>query len=64
MRALAKEGLTMLVVTHEMGFAQDVSNRVVFMKNGVICEEGTPEQIFVNPQKPDTAEFLARFRNR
>jgi putative lysine transport system ATP-binding protein len=47
-----------------MGFAQDVSNRVVFMKNGVICEEGTPEQIFVNPQKPDTAEFLARFRNR
>ena len=64
MRALAKEGLTMLVVTHEMGFAQDVSNRVVFMRNGVICEEGTPDQIFVSPQKQETAEFLARFRNR
>lgn len=63
MRTLADEGLTMLVVTHEMAFARDVSNHVVFMRNGVICEEGGPEQIFGNPQQPETAEFLSRFRN-
>ncbi len=63
MRALASEGLTMLVVTHEMAFARDVSNHVVFMKDGVICEEGEPEQIFGNPQDPKTIEFLSRFRN-
>ncbi len=63
MRALAAEGLTMLVVTHEMAFARDVSNHVVFMKDGVICEEGEPEQIFGNPQDPKTIEFLSRFRN-
>lgn len=63
MRALADEGLTMLVVTHEMAFARDVSNHVVFMKDGVICEEGTPEQIFLTPQKQETIEFLSRFRN-
>ena len=63
MRALATEGLTMLVVTHEMAFARDVSNHVVFMKDGVICEEGEPEQIFGNPRDPKTIEFLSRFRN-
>ena len=62
MRALAGEGLTMLVVTHEMAFARDVSNHVVFMRDGVICEEGDPEQVFGNPQKVETAEFLSRFR--
>ncbi len=61
MRRLATEGLTMIVVTHEMAFARDVSTRVVFMKDGVICEEGTPEDIFVNPKKEETKEFLARF---
>lgn len=61
MRQLADEGLTMIVVTHEMAFARDVSNRVVFMKDGVICEEGTPQEIFKNPQKEETREFLARF---
>ncbi|MBQ2792632.1 MAG: amino acid ABC transporter ATP-binding protein [Oscillospiraceae bacterium] len=61
MRHLADEGLTMIVVTHEMAFARDVSNRVVFMKDGVICEEGTPQEIFKNPQKEETREFLARF---
>ena len=61
MRKLAAEGLTMIVVTHEMAFARDVSCKVVFMKDGVICEEGTPEDIFVNPQKQETRDFLARF---
>lgn len=61
MRALANEGLTMIVVTHEMAFARDVSNHVVFMNDGVICEEGTPEQIFTNPQREETKEFLSRF---
>ena len=63
MRTLADEGLTMLVVTHEMAFARDVSNRVVFMKDGIICEEGDPEQLFSSPQKQETIEFLSRFRN-
>ena len=61
-RDLAAEGLTMLVVTHEMAFARDVSNHVVFMRDGVIWEEGTPQQIFENPQKAETQEFLSRFR--
>ena len=61
MRQLADEGLTMIVVTHEMAFARDVSSRVVFMKDGVICEEGTPEEIFGNPKKEETKDFLARF---
>lgn len=60
---LAKEGLTMIIVTHEMAFARDVSNHVVFMNDGVICEEGTPEDIFVNPQRPETKAFLSRFMN-
>ncbi len=61
MKRLAKEGLTMLVVTHEMAFARDVSNHVVFMQDGVICEEGAPTQIFGNPQRAETKEFLSRF---
>ena len=63
MRQLAAEGLTMIVVTHEMAFARDVSSRVVFMKDGVIWEEGTPEDIFGNPKKDETKDFLARFIN-
>ena len=61
MRSLAKEGMTMLVVTHEMAFARDVSSRVVYMNKGVICEQGSPAQVFGNPQQPETREFLARF---
>ena len=63
MQQLAHEGMTMLVVTHEMAFARDVSNRVVYMNQGVICEQGSPEEIFGNPQKQETKDFLARFRN-
>ena len=62
MQELAQEGMTMLVVTHEMAFARDVSNRVVYMNNGVICEEGTPEEVFGNPRQQETRDFLARFR--
>ena len=64
MQDLAKEGMTMLVVTHEMAFARDVSNRVVYMNQGVICEQGTPEQVFGDPQRQETKDFLARFRNK
>ncbi|WP_195264408.1 amino acid ABC transporter ATP-binding protein [Clostridium sp. 1001275B_160808_H3] len=60
MKELAETGLTMLVVTHEMGFAKEVADRVVFMNNGIIEEEGTPEQIFNNPTKERTREFLKR----
>jgi putative lysine transport system ATP-binding protein len=63
MQSLAQEGMTMLVVTHEMAFARDVSNHVVFMSQGVICEEGTPAEVFGNPQKQETKDFLSRFRN-
>ncbi|MGM9549648.1 MAG: amino acid ABC transporter ATP-binding protein [Faecousia sp.] len=63
MRSLAREGVTMLVVTHEMGFARDVSNHVVYMNQGVICEEGTPAEVFGNPQKQETRDFLSRFRS-
>ena len=63
MQALAQEGMTMLVVTHEMAFARDVSNHVVYMNEGVICEEGTPEEVFGNPRKQETRDFLSRFRN-
>ena len=63
MQSLAQEGITMLVVTHEMAFARDVSTKVVYMSNGVICEEGTPEEVFGNPQKQETRDFLSRFRN-
>ncbi|MFI3886879.1 amino acid ABC transporter ATP-binding protein [Streptococcus parauberis] len=61
MQELAKSGLTMIIVTHEMDFARDVSDRVIFMDKGVIAEEGTPEQIFENPQQGRTKEFLQRF---
>lgn len=61
MRDLAKEGLTMIVVTHEMAFARDVSNNVVFMTDGVICESGSPEEIFESPKKAETKDFLSRF---
>ena len=61
MRDLAREGTTMIVVTHEMAFARDVSNHVVFMADGVICEEGSPGQIFENPRQARTKEFLSRF---
>ena len=58
MKELAREGMTMVVVTHEMGFARDVADRVIFMSDGVIVEEGTPEEIFSNPQAERTKEFL------
>ena len=60
MKSLAHTGLTMIIVTHEMEFARDVSDRVIFMDKGVITEEGTAEQIFTNPQKERTKEFLMR----
>ena len=62
MQALAESGMTMLVVTHEMAFARDVSSRVVYMSGGVICEQGSPKEIFGNPQKQETIDFLSRFR--
>lgn len=61
MRDLAKEGLTMIIVTHEMAFARDVSSHVVFMADGIIAEEGAPEMLFNNPQNALTREFLSRF---
>ncbi len=60
MRSLAREGMTMVVVTHEMGFARKTADRVVFMDQGVIAEQGSPDQIFVNPQNPRTQQFLSR----
>lgn len=63
MQQLANEGMTMLVVTHEMAFARDVSSRVVYMNEGVICEQGSPDEVFGNPQRQETKDFLARFRN-
>ena len=62
MRYLAESGMTMLVVTHEMAFARDVSRRVVYMNGGVICEQGTPEEVLLHPQKQETMDFLSRFR--
>ena len=63
MQNLAAEGMTMLVVTHEMAFARDVSTRVVYMNEGVICEQGTPQELFGNPLRQETRDFLTRFRN-
>ena len=63
MHDLAREGITMLVVTHEMAFARDVSNHVVFMSNGIIAEEGRPEDFFGNPKTKEAKDFLSRFRN-
>ncbi len=59
MKELAAAGMTMIVVTHEMGFARDVADRVIFMADGIIVEEGTPEEIFTDPQNPRTKEFLS-----
>ena len=64
MSTLAKEGLTMLIVTHEMAFARDVSKNIVFMKDGVIWEQGAPEQIMNHPEREETKDFLSRFTNR
>ncbi|MDO5345646.1 MAG: amino acid ABC transporter ATP-binding protein [Lachnospiraceae bacterium] len=64
MKDLAREGMTMLVVTHEMGFARDVADRVVFMDKGYIVEEGTPEEIFTNPKEERTKAFLSRVLNK
>ena len=61
MKELAQEGMTMLVVTHVMAFARDVSTHVVYMANGVICEQGAPDEMFGHPQKQETQDFLARF---
>lgn len=63
MRKLAEDGLTMIIVTHEMAFARDVSKHVIFMANGVIVEEGEPKSLFGNPKDELTREFLSRFRN-
>jgi L-cystine transport system ATP-binding protein len=60
MKNIAKEGTTMLVVTHEMSFAKDVANKVIFMDGGVVVEEGTPREIFVNPKEERTQKFLRR----
>ncbi len=62
-RRLAREGMTMAIVTHEMDFARDVSNRVLYMDEGLIYEDGPPEQIFSNPQKPKTRAFINRIRS-
>ena len=62
-RDLAKEGLTMVIVTHEMAFARDVSNRVIFIDQGVIAEDGAPAQLFGNPKNQRTRDFLSRFQN-
>ncbi len=64
MKQLAKEGMTMIVVTHEMGFARQVSNKVLFMADGLIEEEGTPEEIFDHPQSDRTKAFLAKVLNK
>ena len=62
-RNLAKEGFTMVIVTHEMAFARDVSNHVIFIDQGVIAEEGAPSQLFANPKNQRTRDFLSRFQN-
>ena len=63
MKELAREGMTMVIVTHEMGFAKRVADRVIFFHDGVIREEGTPEEIFDHPQHPDTQSFLEKVLN-
>ena len=64
MKKLANEGLTMVIVTHEMQFAREVSDRVIFMDKGVIAEQGTPEQLFEHPQQERTQQFLSRYQSR
>lgn len=63
MKSLAKTGITMLIVTHEMSFAKELSDRVIFMNEGIVYEEGNPDIIFNNPKLPRTKEFLKRFNN-
>ena len=58
MKELAEGGMTMIIVTHEMGFAKDVADRVLFIADGVICEQGTPAELFGNPQQDRTKDFL------
>ena len=60
MRELAREGMTMVCVTHEMGFAREVANRVIFIDEGVIAEEAAPEEFFANPKSPRLKEFLSK----
>ena len=60
MKELANEGMTMVVVTHEIGFAKEIATRVIFMDNGIIAEEGKPEEIFNNPKNERTKEFLSK----
>jgi polar amino acid transport system ATP-binding protein len=60
MKDLAKEGMTMVVVTHEMGFAREVADRVIFMADGIVQEDATPEEIFTNPQNSRTQDFLSK----
>ncbi len=62
MRKLAKDGMTMLIVTHEMSFARDIADRIIFMENGYIVEEGTPQKILSHPEKERTRQFLSKFR--
>jgi putative lysine transport system ATP-binding protein len=62
-KGLAKSGLTMIVVTHEMAFAREVSDRVIFMDGGIVLEEGSPDELFGNPKMPRTREFLSRYLN-
>ena len=64
MKKLADEGLTMVIVTHEMQFAREVSDRVIFMDKGVIAEQGCPEQLFEHPQQERTQQFLSRYQSR
>ena len=59
-RELAASGMTMIIATHEMGFARDIANRVLFLDNGQVLEEGPPEQMFTAPREPRTREFLQR----
>lgn len=61
-RSLAESGITMVIVTHEMMFAKEISSRVVFMDAGIILEQGTPDQVFNHPQQARTKEFLSRYR--
>jgi polar amino acid transport system ATP-binding protein len=60
MKSLAKEGLTMIIVTHEMGFAREVANRILFIDEGKILEEGSPEEFFSNPKHPRLCEVLSK----
>ncbi len=63
MKQLAKEGMTMIIVTHEMNFAKQVADRIIFMDEGIILEEGSPNEIFSNPQNQRTQDFLKRVAN-